>query len=173
MLDGIDAGAERNLVACGRHRVRGDLAPRTMRLIDDRLHLVEREVRQTADRSLRRAVVAAVGVDLDPVRAVRDLVPDRLPASFRSITHLNALRHVQFPRVAGETVRASRRERFGRHEESRSLNDALVDRALEVDIRESRALVADIAQRGEPMISAIRSARVARSARYGIDSFRS
>jgi len=144
VLDRIDACAKRDPVAGRCHGMRRDFPPRAMRLIDDGAHLVDREIGQAPDRAVGVRVIATIGVDLDPVGAVVDLVAHGLPATIGAVTHLDTPWHVQLPGVARQTICAGRRQRLRRDEETRTLDDAALDCLLQIDVGEPGPLVADV-----------------------------
>src|SRR5262249_52506563 len=116
VLHGVDASPERRLDALLAHAVRGDLVAEAVGLVHDGLGLLVREVRPGVERAVLDEV-AAVGVVLDPVRAVLDLFADRAARVVGAVDHLHALRYLQLPRVAEERVHAGGRERPRRDEE--------------------------------------------------------
>ena len=56
-----------------------------MRLVDDRLHLIQREGRNARECAVPLDVVRAIGVDLDPVGAVSDLFANRFAAALDAV----------------------------------------------------------------------------------------
>ena len=154
VLDGVHACRQGDGVSGGSDAVRRDSPVGPVRLVHDGVQLLLREVGQAADLSVGPLVVTAVGVDLDPVRAVGDLVPHRAATGIRPVAHLDALGHVQLPAVArtSEPVGAGRGERLGGDEESRSDDDAGGHGLLHVHVGEAGALVPDVAERGEAVL---------------------
>ena len=73
----IDAGVDAGAHAVAAVRVARDLQPHPVRLVDDRLHLLERQRRRGDERAVRLELVQSAAdeilrrVDLDPVDAVQ------------------------------------------------------------------------------------------------------
>src|SRR5262249_17388858 len=146
VLERVDARAQRRVDAIPAVRVRGDLDAEAVRLVDDRGDLGGREVDAAADRAIWLAPVdAVVGVQLDPVGAVADLLAYRLARLLRPVDRLHADRHFELPVVAEQRIHAGRRERTRDDEHPRARHDAAIDRLLEIDIGVHRALGLEIA----------------------------
>ena len=168
VLDRVDAGEERVLDSRTSHRVRGDLVPQPVRFIDDGFHLLERECRSARQRAVLLHEVRAIGVDLDPVGAVRELLANRFASALDAIHNLHAHRKRHFRRISARAVAAGHRHRSRRHKQSRTGNHAVGNRALHIDIRVHRALGLEVAQRGESVIEGDpdRAARAERAVRH-------
>jgi hypothetical protein len=95
---------------------------------------------------------ARVGVDLDPVGAVGDLLADRLAAAVRAVADLDAGREAPVGTEAQDRIRAGRRERGARDLEPRARDDALVHRVAQRDVAVTHALGLEVAQRREAVL---------------------
>ena len=92
MLDRVDAGEQGILDSGSRHRVRRNFVSQPMRLVDNRLHLIQREGRDARERAVLLDEVGTIGVDLDPVGAVSDLFANRFAAALDAVDDLHAHR---------------------------------------------------------------------------------
>ena len=90
-----------------------------------------------------------VGVEFDDVRAAGDLVADRADDLVDAGDFLRALRDRDAGLEALGPIGAAGDDGLGRHQQARAGDDALVDRLLEADVGEARALGAEIALGGE------------------------
>jgi hypothetical protein len=90
VLDRVAPAVERAPHADAVVRVARDLAAPAVRLVDDRLELVEGQRRLRDEPALRVDPRAVVHVDLDPVRAVRELLARRLARLDRPVDELRA-----------------------------------------------------------------------------------
>ena len=91
-------------------------------------------------------------INLDPVRAVVELLASRFPCFHRAIDHLYSFRHFQFRSVSLERIATSRRNCASRDEQAWTRNVSALDRLLDADIAIPRALGFDITQRGETLL---------------------
>src|SRR5208283_4024514 len=91
-------------------------------------------------------------VDLDPVSAVIELLPRRLPRLNRAVDNLRAFGHVELWSIALERITARGRNGAGRDKQSWPRNIALIDGLLDAYITIARAFGFDIPQRREPLI---------------------
>src|SRR5438105_14876777 len=125
--------------------MRGDETSRAARGIDRGIELALRE------RRLRLAVGSptGIGVDLDPSRAMLDLIADRSRDAINTVGLLRALRHLDARREAAGPIRSRRDDRARGDEEARSRNDPLIDRLLEADVGVTGAFRPEVAKRRE------------------------
>src|SRR5882762_4620519 len=123
-----------------------------VRLVYDRLQLFHRQRRLRNQVSLLVHPRPVRHVHLDPVRAVLQLLPRRLPRFHRPIHKLRAFGHFQFRRITFQVVSARRRYRPRRAENSRSGNRSLFYRLLDLYVAVSRALRLHIPQRGKTLL---------------------
>jgi hypothetical protein len=97
-------------------------------------------------------VRVAIRVDLDPIRAVFNLLAHGTPQVVGAIHELGAGGHVELPRVAGERIHAGRGERPRRDEHPRAGNDGALDRGLHIDVRIHGAFGLEVANRRESVV---------------------
>ena len=148
MLDGIDAGEDRvadSLVAVG---VGGDLQMQHMRLVGDRLHLLEAQL-LPADAVAQRKH-AARSADLDHLGAIFVHPADLGAALGRAVDHRLHFLVVGRRQAGVVTMAAGRADGIGRRDDPRPRDPAAVDRLLQPDIVE--IVGSDVAHRGEPRV---------------------
>ena len=100
VFDRVDSRFDRIVHALQRHRVRRDLVALTMCLVHYRPQLVERESRDIVERPVRLDLVAAVGIDLDPIGSMIDLLAHRAARVIGAVYFLHSLRYDRRRRVA-------------------------------------------------------------------------
>ena len=152
MLDRIDSGDQRVLDARPGHGVRGHFVPQAMRFIDDRFHLLGVERRDRRQRAVLGDEVRAVGVDLDPVRAVCDLLANRFARFIDPVDDLHAHRIDDAGRVTARAVAAGDRHGARGDHHARPVDDAVGDGVLDVDVGVHRPLGLEIAHRREAIV---------------------
>ncbi len=92
MLDGVDAGFDRIVDAMQGHGVRCDFMVLAVRLIDDGVEFIRREGRDVVEHPIGPHEITAVGIDLDPVGAVADLLAHCLACVVGAVNDLHAMR---------------------------------------------------------------------------------
>ena len=151
VLERVAATVQRALQAGAVVGVAGDVPLPAVRLVDDRLQLLD------GQRRLRDEIAVAVEpravrhVDLEPVGAVRQLLAGGLARLDGTVDELGAARHADLGRVAFEVVAAGRRDRQRRHVQARPGDVAALDRLLDADVAVARTLGLDVAQRREAL----------------------
>src|SRR6185295_371004 len=92
---------------------------------------------------------AIVGVDLDPVGAVSDLIAHHARETIDAVSFFRTLRHAPLRRITLWSITARRDDRARDDEHSRAGNDPLFDCLFQTNVRVARAFGAEIANRGE------------------------
>src|SRR3954464_3318545 len=105
--------------------VAGDLGFPAVRLVDDRAQLVEGQRRLRDEVALLVEPRTVRHVDLDPVRAVIELLARRLARLNRAVNELRAFRDRDLRRVSLEVVAAGGGDRARRGEDARAGNASL------------------------------------------------
>src|ERR1700733_9349945 len=90
-------------------------------------------------------------VNLDPVSAMVELLPRRLPRLDRAVDNLRAFGHVEFRSIAFERITARGRNGAGRDEQSWPRNIALIDGLFDAHITVAGAFGFYVAQRRETL----------------------
>ena len=91
-------------------------------------------------------------VDLDPVRAVLQLLTRDLAQLHRPIAKLRALGHHDIGIVAFQRISAGDRDGARNHQQARAGDKTGVDRLLDADVAVTGALGFQVAQRGESLL---------------------
>src|SRR5205807_4822541 len=91
-------------------------------------------------------------VDLDPVRAVIELLARGLARFDRTVDQLRAFRHRDLRRVSLQVVAAGGGDGARGSEDSRAGNASLIDGLLDADVAVSRTLGLDVADGGESLL---------------------
>src|SRR5207302_4038749 len=91
-------------------------------------------------------------VDLDPVRAMIELLARGLARLDRTVDQLRAFRHSDLRRVSLQVVAAGGGDGARGGEDARSGNASLVDGLLDADVAVSRTLGLDVADGGESLL---------------------
>ena len=146
MLDRLDAGQRRPAHPLGGRGVGGRRPAARGGDPDDPLELLLEEGRP----GLAVDTPAVVGVHLDHIRALADLVAHRAHQVVPAVGRLGAEDRLEAWIEALGAVAAGGDDRPGRHLEARAGDDALVDRLLEADVRVAGALGAQVPLGGEP-----------------------
>src|SRR4029078_7848153 len=116
VLDRVDAGGDGDPGAGVRARVRGDLDAVRVRFRGDGLDLLLRPIRRRVDVAVRsRPQASGVGVDLDPVRAVGELLAYGLATYVGAVADHDAARELPVRAIVLDRVGAGRGER-GAHD---------------------------------------------------------
>src|SRR5581483_6317958 len=105
-----------------------------MGLIHDGAQLVEREGWNVIQHAIWPDKIAAIGINLDPVSAVANLLADSLASIFYTIHYLHAMRHWHFRRISLQRIRAGYIHGARSDPHARSRNNAIVDGFLQVNI---------------------------------------
>ena len=136
VLDGVDAGGDGHLRRGVAVAVRGDLAPPVMRLLDDGVHLVLRELGRVD--GIGEGEDAARGHEFDDVGAVLDLVAHRgaaLVGAVADAVQRPLLRHAARGRNRiAVAVAASGADGVNGHEHARPRHEAGVDGIAQADV---------------------------------------
>src|SRR6185503_20109626 len=127
---GVDAGVEHGEDALAGHGVGGHPVPDAVGLVHQGLRLLVGEVGPGVERAVLARVVAAVGVELDPVGPVLHLLAHGLADGVGAVHDLHAFGHAQLPGVPAQRVHAGGSHGPGGHEHARAGNDAAVDGRL-------------------------------------------
>ena len=145
MIDGFHAGHDRatHPFRCGG--VCHDVPATRLRDLDNERHLRLRErwSRCTA------GTPSIVGVDLDPIGAAPDLVAHDARQFFGATGFLGTLRDVHLGSKTARSVRSAHHDCTCCDDQAGSVDDALLHRAFQPDVRIGRAFGAKIAQGGE------------------------
>ena len=154
VLDAVHPGGEGDGVPGGGDAVGGHLAPGAVGLVDDGLQLFLGEVGEAADLAVGLLEVPAVGVDLDPVRPLGDLIAHRPAAPIGAVAQLDALGPGELPAEGrpAHAVGPGGGEGPGGHEEARADDDSCRFRSTQVDVGESGPLVSDVPEGGEAVV---------------------
>src|SRR5438132_8554448 len=91
-------------------------------------------------------------VDLDPVRAVIELLARGLARFDRTVDQLRALRHRDLRRVSLQVVAACGGDGARGGEDARAGNASLIDGLLDADVAVARALGLDVADGRESLL---------------------
>src|ERR1022692_1360330 len=91
-------------------------------------------------------------VDLDPVRAMVELLPCRLARFYRAIHNLGSLGHVELGSIAFQRITACGRYGAGRDEQARPWNIASLDGLLYAHIAITGAFSLHVAQGSETLL---------------------
>src|SRR5438105_11106515 len=152
VLDRIAAAVERALQADPTIGVAGHFPFPAVRLVDDRLDLLQRE-RRLADEVALLVDPGTVGhVDLDPVGALLELLAGRLARLDRAVDELRSLGHVDLGSISLQRIAAGSGDGAGRGEDARAGDVAAVDRLLDSDVAIAGALGLDVAAGGEALL---------------------
>src|SRR2546423_14746268 len=140
---------------------------------DEHLELFIAEIDPRAQPPIRSDVVLPIGVELYPVGAVLHLFADCFSDVFRTVDDLYSLGHLQFPRIPSSgyvPVGAIARV------ETNIRGPGITPRAIAVFTSTSVYIAPSVSRSRmavKPFMSAVRTAAVARIARYGLLSFSS
>src|SRR3954451_19371233 len=91
-------------------------------------------------------------VDLDPIRAVLELLARGFARLDRAVDDLDALRNRDLRRVSLQVVAAGGRDAARGREDARAGNASLIDGLLDADVAVPRALGLDVADGRESLI---------------------
>ena len=149
MLDRVDARPERRVDSVPSHRVSRDSFAKPVGFAHQHLQLFVGEVHPGAKSPVRANVVPPVRVELDPVRAVLRLLSHGFADFLGSVDDLDALRHLELPRIAEQGIGAGRGQCARGDEHPRAWNHTARDCRLHIHVRVHRALGLDVAYRRE------------------------
>src|SRR4030095_3140221 len=90
-----------------------------------------------------------IGIDLDPVGALADLVAHHASEPVHSVRFLGALRDLELRGEPLRSIASGRDDRARYHDHARARNDSLLDRALETYVCVTSAFGAEVANRRE------------------------
>src|SRR5580704_3534172 len=123
MFDGLDTGQYRATHPLSGRRMscyRTSAAPRR---VDNQLQLIKRE----SWRRLAMRAPAIIGINLDPISTLSNLVPDHADQIVDPIRLLGALRHSPLCGIAFRAVAPGRNNGPRDNQHSRSRDDSLLD----------------------------------------------
>ena len=124
----------------------------SVRFVDDRAQLFDRERRLRHEIALLVEPRAMRHVDLDPVGAVIELLARRFARFDRTIDQLRTFRHFDLRRITLEVVAAGRRNRARDDEHAWAGNLTFVDGLLDADVAVAGAFRFDVANRREALL---------------------
>src|SRR5215472_13286111 len=152
VLDRIAAAIQRPVQPDSTIGMARDLLAPTMRLVRDRLDLLQCQGRLRNQMALFVGPGAVRHVDLDPVGAVIELLPCDLAEFDRAIAELRAFGDHDIGVVAFERISAGGGDGAGHHKQPRSGNVPGVDGFFESDIAVPGAFGLKIAQSCETLL---------------------
>src|SRR5262249_4217768 len=145
VLDGLDAGQSSAAHPFPGGGVSGHGTAGGAGRLDNHLELLQRE----RGSGFLAGTPAKVGVDLDPVGAVADLVADHAAQRLDAVGLLGALRNREAGSEAPGSVAASGDDGARDDEQARAGDDVLVDGLLQADVGVAGSLRAEVAESGE------------------------
>src|SRR5271157_2842349 len=151
VLDGVHAGLNRIVHSIQRGGMGGNLVALAMRLVHDGAQLVHGEGRDVVEDAIGLYAVTAVGINLNPIHSVGDLLAYCFAPAVGAVHLLYALGPLQLPRIFEDGVRAGHVHRTSRDLHAWPRNNARVDGLLDVHIRVAGALGFKVANGGEPV----------------------
>ena len=148
MLDRVHPSFEGGDDAVAPHGMGGHAPIQAMGLVDDRLDLLGSEIHLAAQLAVLHVVIA-VGVELDPVGPMFDLLAHGLANLVRAVHDLDSFRDLELPRITEQRIHARGRKGPRRDEHPGAGDDAAIDRPLEVGVGVHRAFGLEVADRRE------------------------
>src|SRR5258708_8726035 len=105
-----------------------------MGFVHDGLGFLVGEIDHAVQHAVGFEVIAAIGVILDPVGTVHDLLADRFAHAVHAVSVLDTLRDDDFPRVAERAVHAGRSQGARRDLHARAWYFSVIDGFFDVHL---------------------------------------
>src|SRR5262249_61678957 len=132
--------------------MRSNFVALAMGFVDDGAQLVHGKCGDVVEDAIVADLVGAVGVDLDPVGAVHDLLANGLAGFVGAIDNLHAVRDRHIGCIAQERVGARNIEGPGCNLHARAGNYAAIDGVADIDIGVAGAFGFEVANHGKAIV---------------------